>query len=157
MTPFECDAQPVSDPRFRPATDLISRTGAKRFELLHSDGPALDVWMAVARYHDGEDRSECAAAFEPMEAVFRLCERLLDRGHCTHCGKRTAFFDALRPAYDAVRATIDGHRCPYVFDGERKTFRRGCDPAVLESVCARPVDARSDLVECTSAGAANAR
>jgi hypothetical protein len=115
-------AEPTMDARFRAAVDMIGRTGATSFQIRYSDDEQPTVWMAVAEYQRGEGTYfDAAAGMDPLRAVLRLCELMIDGGFCTHCHKPTGFtedFDPM-PLEEAV--------CWYQFDPELKTFRRGCE------------------------------
>jgi hypothetical protein len=116
---------PELDPRFIPAVDVIGRTGCKSFELRHHGGPDdhdVDgplVWCAVATYPDG--RFEVDASGDPVRAVLRLCERLIDGGVCVHCHRPSIFSE------DITTAPFDALGCVTAWDPELKTFRRGCE------------------------------
>jgi len=114
------DLDPTTDPRFQATLSLIGRTGADEFQIRYSDDDEPVVWMAVATYK--EKGSEVAAGLNPLTAVLRLAETLVDGGTCTHC-KRPSGLDPnsfeKMPADDII--------CWYQFDPELKTFRRGCE------------------------------
>lgn len=99
--------------------DLVGRTGATSTEIRYSDDQQPVVWMAIASYPDG--RWEVAAGQNPTRALYRLLERLVDGGICTHCQRPTGVDDTLSsmPLGAAV--------CWYQYDPELKTFRRGCE------------------------------
>lgn len=108
------------DPRLTAAVDLIGRTGAQGFQFRYSDDEQPIVWFAVALY--GDDRAEVDAALDPLRAVLRLAERIVDGGKCTHCG-RPAGLDP-----DSIdRMPLDNVICWYQFDPELATFRRACE------------------------------
>lgn len=111
------------DPRFPAMLDLLGRTGASQVQIRYSDDEQPTVWFAVALY--GPDRWETAAGPDPGSALARLCERVIDGGQCTHCGRPTAFDlvhdDSLVEAFSA------GSVCWYLWDPELATFRRGCE------------------------------
>lgn len=121
------------DERLAPAVDMVRRTGASSFEMRFSDDQVPIVWMAIAEYHwldglpvakgtDGaEIRHETAAALNPLRAVFRLLEQLIDGGQCAHCGRPTAFAEDLTPTFG------DDTICWTQYDPELKTFRRACE------------------------------
>lgn len=109
------------DPRLAAAVELIGRTGALNYQIRYSEAedgvPA--VWAAVASYPG--DRYEVDAAFDPLQATFRLATRLVDGGQCSHCHRPTGFDEdfGTMPLGDLV--------CWYQYDPERETFRRGCE------------------------------
>jgi hypothetical protein len=109
-----------NDPRLPAAVALLGRTGAEEFNLRFSpeDEPPI-TWTALARWGDG--RWECAASMDPLQAVFRLCDQVIDGGQCTHCKKGTGFTAEL----DSMPLTQ--FVCWYQWDPELKTFRRGCE------------------------------
>lgn len=66
--------------------------------------------------------TDCAAAFDPMSAVFRLAELLVDGGTCAHC-HRIAGVD-----FDPIGASpMDTLVCYSRWDPELATFRRNCE------------------------------
>jgi hypothetical protein len=110
---------------------LIGATGAQEFQLRYSDDEQPVVWIAVARHRirggrpvggkRGREVWESAAAMDPLNAAFRLCETLVDGGQCQHCSKPTGVtldFGAV-PMRDTV--------CWYQYDPELEVFRRGCE------------------------------
>jgi hypothetical protein len=109
---------PQLEARMIAAVELIGRTGAGEFQLRYSDDEKPVVWMAVAKYGD---HYEAAASVDPMQAVFRLCETLVDGGTCAHCGRPTGIADSLG------RMPLDELVCWYQYDPELETFRRGCE------------------------------
>lgn len=125
---------PSEDPRFTPAVDLIKRVGAATFQVGYAndeednDGPV--VWYALAgfRWRNGRpvgngkiNRYETAAALDPVTAVLRLCDQLIDGGRCQHCDRPTGF----EPTIDHM--PLSDVLCWYQWDPEMKTFRRGCE------------------------------
>jgi hypothetical protein len=122
----------IHDPRFAAAIEFIRRTGARSVGIRYQDDEDPVVWMALARFSVGRDgipvagggetRYEVDAAFTPLRAALRLCERLADGGICAHCGRPSG----LDP--DSLdRLPLDRLICWYQFDPELKTFRRGCE------------------------------
>jgi hypothetical protein len=110
----------LDDERFLAALKLIQRTGATGVQIRYSDDEQPVIWFVVAEY--SENRSEVDAAFEPVRAALRLCERLVDGGQCTHCHRPTG----LEP--DSIETMpLNQTICWYQYDPELKTFRRGCE------------------------------
>jgi hypothetical protein len=110
----------ADEDKFLAAVEMIRRTGSTQFQLRWSDDEEPTVWFAVATYGDGA--AETDASLSPCRAVLRLCERLVDGGHCTHCGRPTG----LDP--DSLETMpLDDLVCWYQYDPELKTFRRGCE------------------------------
>ena len=110
----------TDDPRFIAGVDLLRRTGAKTFRVGYTDedhGPPV-VWYAVAEWTQGE---EADAALDPVTAVLRLCERVIDGGECQHCHRRTIF------VADTDTELFDLVGCVYAWDPELSTFRRSCE------------------------------
>ncbi len=109
-----------ADPRMTAAVDLIGRTGAESFQLRYSDEEQPVIWVAVAGYSGS--RHEADASLDPVRAVLRLAERLVDGGKCQHCHRHTG----LDP--DSIdKMPLDAFICWYQFDPELRTFRRGCE------------------------------
>lgn len=106
--------------KFLAGVKMIQRTGARQFQLRWSDDEEPTIWFAVGIYDDGN--AEADASLSPFRAVLRLCERLVDGGHCTHCRRPTG----LDP--DSLETMpLDDLVCWYQYDPELKTFRRGCE------------------------------
>jgi hypothetical protein len=114
----DIDREPHKDPRFIAAVDLVGRSGADQFMMWFCDEQKPLVWICAALY---EDTWECAAGMNPLRAVFRLCETLIDGSTCVHCGKAAGFVPDLHPTI------ADDIICWYQWDPELKTFRRGCE------------------------------
>lgn len=108
----------ADDPRLGPAVAMLGRTGAQEFQLRYSDDQQPVVWMALAQWHG---HWEAMAALDPLQAVFRLCERVIDGGRCTHCQRPSAFTADFEPV------PLDQLFCWYQWDPELETFRRGCE------------------------------
>lgn len=110
----------LDEPRLLAAIDLIRRTGAQVIDIRYQDDQAPIVWMVIAGY-PGE-RWEVDAAFEPVRAALRLCERLVDGGICTHCRRPTG----LEP--DSIDIMpLNKEICWWQWDPELKKFRRECE------------------------------
>jgi hypothetical protein len=113
-------AEKEMDPRLVAVFDLLRRTGARQVQIRYSDDEQPVVWFGVAVYGDG--RFEAAAASEPLRAMLRLAEQLVDGGMCTHCKRPTG----LEP--DSLEMMpLNNAFCWYQFDPELKVFRRGCE------------------------------
>lgn len=109
----------LDDARFLATIDLIRRTGATEFQIRYHDDEQPVVWMAVAGTKDGW---EVDAALNPLKAVWRLVERLVDGGMCRHCSRPAGVSDNWEsgmPLSDVI--------CWYIYDPELKTFRRSCE------------------------------
>lgn len=124
-------ADPTKDPRFIASIELLHRTGARSFQIRYSDDEKPVVWIAVGTWRwargrpvakGGEERSECAAALQPLRAILRLLDQVVDGGTCAHCGKPTGVSDDWKGAMP-----LEEHVCWYRFDPELATFRRGCE------------------------------
>lgn len=120
----------LDDPRFMAAVDLLGRTGSKTFEMRFSEpeemsnrvGKGPVVWMAIGEWvRDGKVVYEVGAHTNPLVALFRLLDTVVDGGMCTYCGKPTGFSE------DADVMPLDEMFCWYQWDPERKKFRRGCE------------------------------
>jgi hypothetical protein len=119
-------AEAPVDARLTAGIDLLGRTGARHTTIRYDDptddgdeGPV--VWIAVATWQrPGETATEVAAALDPVRAVLRLCEQVVDGGQCTHCGRRTGF----DPDFGTM--PLGNRVCWYQFDPELEQFRRGC-------------------------------
>lgn len=123
------------DPRLMAAVDLIGRSGASDFQIRYCDEVDPLIWIAAARWQrdqivviraDGQDEPasdhvwEVAAAINPLRAIFRLCDQVIDGGQCRHCSRPTGFSSDIDPM------PLDSMVCWYQWDPELSTFRRGC-------------------------------
>jgi hypothetical protein len=111
------------DPRLLAGVDLLRRTGARQFQIRYSDDEEPVVWLAVISYvRDEGTYYDAAGAMDPVRAVLRLCELVVDGGHCAHC-HRPAGLDPdsidTMPLAEAI--------CWYQYDPELRTFRHGCE------------------------------
>lgn len=111
------------DPRVPAMLKLLARTGALQVQIRFSDDEQPTVWFVVAKY--GPRRWETAAAIDPVVALERLCERVIDGGECTHCHRPTAF--DLGHDDSENEALSQGTVCWYMWDPELATIRRGCE------------------------------
>jgi hypothetical protein len=122
----------LRDPRFLAAIDMIGRTGALGIQIRYSDDEPPVVWLVIAEYRyadgrpvpaGGQVRHEVSAALHPLQAALRLCNQLVDGGHCVHCNRPTGFAETIgsMPLAEAV--------CWYQWDPELRVFRRGCEEA----------------------------
>lgn len=106
------------DPRYEAAVDLIGRTGAQQFQVRYcEEGKPPVVWIAAAQW--GE-HWEAAGAMNPLHALFRLLDSVIDGGQCQHCRRPTGF----EPSADPM--PLDKVVCWYQFDPSTKRFARGC-------------------------------
>lgn len=126
MTPPD----PTLDPRFIAGVALLERTGARDFRIGWSDegdGPPV-VWYACATWRRIPGRpkigngAEAAGALDPINAVLRLCEQVVDGGECAHCHQLTIFDPDPEPD-----PPLDAMGCVYRYDPELATFRRTCE------------------------------
>jgi hypothetical protein len=99
---------------------LLERSGAIGLQIRFDDSDEPYLWVAVAMYR--KDRWEVAAGHTAVEALERLCERLLDGGKCTHCNRPSGF----DPHENGV-GPIDQLVCFYRWNPERSEYVRGCE------------------------------
>jgi hypothetical protein len=106
------------DARFIASVDLIGRTGAEEFRIQYCDEEAPPViWMASASWNG---IWEVAASINPLTAVFRLLDEVIDGAICTHCERPSGF----EPSTDPM--PLSTHVCWYQWDPSTKKFARGC-------------------------------
>jgi len=110
----------MDEPRLVAGVDLLGRTGARSFRVGYSDPDDGEptVWYAAGVWSAG---AEAAAALDPVTAVMRLCEQVVDGGICTHCGRPTIFVADVNGG-----DLLDAIGCVTAFDPELATFRRDC-------------------------------
>lgn len=106
--------------RLTAAFAMVQRTGATSAELRYQDDESPTVWIGIASFP--EDCHEVAAALDPLRAMLRLCERLIDGGICKHCSRPTGF-----EPDEISTMPLNQQVCWYQWDPEMKTFRRGCE------------------------------
>lgn len=113
----------VDDPKFMACVDLVPRTGAKSFQLRYSDDEQPVVWIAVGEWpaKGGGTAHEAASALDPLNAVFRLLERVIDGGQCAHCGKPSGI------TFDIDTMPMNKLVCWWQWDPETNKLRRGCE------------------------------
>jgi hypothetical protein len=108
--------------RFLAGVEMVQRTGSKQFQLRWSDDETPVIWMAVSIHDDDQTLWEVAAGHNPLVAVSRLLEQLVDGAQCKHCG-RPAGLDP--DSLDTM--PLNELVCWYQYDPELKKFRRGCE------------------------------
>lgn len=122
----------MDDAKLQAGIKFLRRTGAREVQIRYSDDEQPIVWMALARYgvdlaghpqaSGGEDVLQVDAAFDPLRAVLRLCERVADGGECAHCHRPTG----VEP--DSLETMpLDNAICWWQYDPELQVFRRGCE------------------------------
>jgi hypothetical protein len=100
------------------AVDMVGRTGSEFCQVRYDDHEQPVVWMAVGKWGDTH---EVGAGMNPIRAVIRLLESVVDGGTCQYCGKPTSITED----YDSM--PLDKLVCWYQYDPELKKFRRGCE------------------------------
>ena len=70
--------------RFIAAVDLLDRTGADAIQFRWCEEEWPVIWMAAGCW---KGVWQAAGAMNPLEAVFRLLDEVIDGGKCTHCGR----------------------------------------------------------------------
>jgi hypothetical protein len=107
-----------NDARFIAGVDLIGRTGAEEFRIQYCEEEAPPViWMASASWNG---IWEVGASTNPLTAVFRLLDEVIDGAICTHCERPSGF----EPSTDPM--PLSTHVCWYQYDPSTKKFARGC-------------------------------
>lgn len=120
----ERDRKPSTpdDDRFKAAVDLVGRTGAKSFQMRYCEEVPPTIWMAVGEWiRNDKSVYDVGAHTNPMIALFRLLDNVIDGGICQHCGRPTGFEESIDPM------PLNELVCWYQWDPERKKFRRGCE------------------------------
>lgn len=122
------------DPRFIAAAKLIGRTGARSFEIRFDEGDTKKqqtVWIAIGEWRiknnrpvatGGERRFECAAGMNPLTAVLRLLDIIIDGGYCDHCKRPSGVTDHWQSPMPMSKDI-----CWYVYDPELEEYRRSCE------------------------------
>lgn len=116
---------PADEAHLTAVMDMIGRTGAKHMQIRYSDDEKPLVWFLVAQYDPTPSRLwESASGPNPIEAGYRLIERLIDGGICQHCERPSGLN---RDWQDDM--PLDKMFCWYSYDPELKKIRRGCESA----------------------------
>lgn len=118
--------------------DLLGRTGMSAFQLRYSDDDEPTVWMAVATYPTPDAipvvggagkslrtryLSETAAALDPVVAVYRLAQLLIDGGRCVHCERTTVLWGSYEQPPSEPRLA---EFCYHIFNPTTASFDLGC-------------------------------
>lgn len=113
----------VHSPKFTAGLDLLRRSGASEVQIRWSDDDEPTVWFVVAIF-DAE-HWETNAAPDPVSAVMRLCDTLINGGTCVHCHRPSGFEEdhEHREADELMLPMI----CWFVWDPESESFKRGCE------------------------------
>jgi hypothetical protein len=118
------------DPRFIAGIELVRRTGAKTIQIRFSDDEKPVVWFAVAGYISRQGRAHSSgkinayligAAFDPLQALFKLLDEAIDGNECAHCHRPAGF------VAETETMPLDSVVCWYIFDPETNTYMRGCE------------------------------
>lgn len=109
--------------------ELVGRTGAKDVQIRYCEEEKPIIWMGVAKYLGRKDRDSpsrpvyvVGAHTNPITALVKLLEQIVDGGECTHCHRPTGFTEDF-----SGDMPLNGMLCWYRYDPELKTFRRGCE------------------------------
>ena len=124
---------PEAEARLAAYTQMARRSGATALQIRYSDDRQPTVWMAVAELHPtiiegrkiagrGEARFVVGAGLEPVAALYRLLEDMVDGSFCVHCSRPTGITDDFEPDMP-----LEDRICWYRWDPELATIRRGCE------------------------------
>lgn len=113
---------------------MLHRTGARDFRIGWSDeeeGPpvvfyAVCTWQTIRAGPTVHKGAEATAALDPVTAVMRLCEQVIDGGTCAHCGRST-IFDPEPPTGGVLDGILDAMGCRYYWHPESASFLRSCE------------------------------
>lgn len=108
----------LDEDRLLAGVDMLRRCGAQQVQIRYSDDDKPIVWFVVGLFDQG--RWEVAAGRNPIMALERLLEQLIDGGVCVHCKRPSGF----TPDWDAM--PLEDHVCWTKWDPEMKTYRRSC-------------------------------
>lgn len=130
---------PFDDQRFLRGIDMLKHTGLTEFQIRYSgtnepneggedDEPNPMVWLALGHWPRFK-AWKVGAAFNPLHAVYRLAESVLDGGECLKCHRVTAFVvpgedPGLLPLMDA---------CVFAWDEKDERFIRSCEKVARDT------------------------
>jgi hypothetical protein len=107
---------------FTAGAELLAHTGMRSMQIRYQDELEPIIWMVVAEHErDGKPHYSVCADLNPVMAMMRLCEMLVDGGTCTHCHRVTMF---VVPGQGSM---LGEALCHYEYDPELKKFRRDCE------------------------------
>lgn len=104
--------------------DLVGRTGASQLQVRESNEEDPTVFVAVAVYPDGRFESDSGRL--PIDAIWRVAERLVDGGQCTHCRKATGLLEPEGDLSAKSMRFLGEVLCWYTYDPVAKRYRMGC-------------------------------
>lgn len=107
-----------NDDLFNACIKLIGRTGAREFRIRYCGEAKPIVWLAIGQW---SGKWQATGGMNPVEAIMRLCEYVVDAGFCTHCHRPTGV--TIEP--DSM--LLDKVVCWYQYDPSTRQFVRGCD------------------------------
>jgi hypothetical protein len=99
------------------AFGLLERTGAEECQVRYCEEEQPVIWMAAGRWGG---HWEAAAGMNPLVALYRLLDSVIDGGTCQHCGRMTGF----EPSTDPM--PLGQLVCWYQYDPSTRTFAKGC-------------------------------
>ena len=113
---------------------LLERTGIREFQIRYSDDEQPVVWFCVVKWFLGPSGRpvaknkmgrtvyETASALNPVDAVLRLCDQVIDGGYCDHCKRPSGVTDHWQSDMPLAKEV-----CWYVYDPETQIYRRSCE------------------------------
>src|SRR5215469_17876244 len=102
------------DARLVAAVDLLRRTGANEVQIRYCEEEKPVVWFAIGRW---ENVWETASAMNPLRALYRLLDEVIDGGTCEHCGKPAGFEES-----DIGTMPLNQFVCWYQWDPSTKSY-----------------------------------
>jgi hypothetical protein len=104
----------------------------RQFQIRYSDDEQPIIWMCVAKYYiggaglpvskGGKPAFAVGAGSDPLTAMMKLLDEVVDGAECAHCHKPTGVTDHWTSTMPMATAI-----CWWQYDPETKTFRRGCE------------------------------
>lgn len=123
---------PHDDPQLAACIGLLRRTGAHEVQLRYQDDEEPTVWIAVATWKTDpagrpapngvQTRHDAAGAMDPLAAVQRLCEVVVDGAECANCRRPTGV------TFDYEPMPLRENVCWWQYDTDTQKFVRDCAP-----------------------------
>lgn len=116
------------------AITMLRRTGLTTFQLRFQDDEKPVVRIAAGEWPAGW---VAAGDLDPKQAIYDLCDKVIDGGQCTYCGMPTMFDE------DPFSASpFDALVCSRRYDPETDAYRRQCEGQEPPTVAPPSVDSR---------------
>jgi len=134
-------AEEMQHPAFVAGLNLISRTGAGRFQLRCSVEDEPPVWLSVVQFANSPVNAaglssngstvpdvfyETASGLGPLESVMRLCDQVLAGSTCGHCERPILFQIFQTTNIETLTDSLDPEFCVMAWSPLAEQFQPAC-------------------------------